>query len=382
MHLLIGGDLAPTQSNVDLFSRGDLVPLLGNELLSLWNSADMRIFNLEVALADKKNPINKCGVNLIAPTSAVNGIRGLNPSLITLANNHILDQGETGLETTVQVLSENGIPFIGIGRNLCEAGNPFITEQDVKIGFYACAENEFTIASETRAGANPFDPLVSLDHIAKLKSQCDYVIVFYHGGKEHYRYPSPYLQKVCRRMVDKGADLVVCQHSHCIGAFENYKNSTIVYGQGNFLFDNTKSEFWKTSLLVKVMINSDKVAVEYMPIIKCGNGVRLADRQNSEEILTSFHERSRQILDNDFIRREYDKLANQMFNDYLESLHGRNAVSRILNKLFRHKRMTRIYSTSDLTRIQNVLECEAHRELMLAGLKEKIGNKTTRESRT
>ena len=43
----------------------------------------------------------------------------------------------------------------------------------------------------------------------ELKKQCDYVIVLYHGGKEHYRYPSPYLQKVCRKIVDKGADIVV-----------------------------------------------------------------------------------------------------------------------------------------------------------------------------
>jgi len=183
-------------------------------------------------------------------------------------------------------------------------------------------------------------------------------------------------------MVDKGADLIVCQHSHCIGAFESYKNSTIVYGQGNFLFDGSKSEFWKTSLLVEVIINSSKITVEYIPIIKCGNGVRLAGEQKAKEILQNFYERSRQILDDSFLKGEYDQFAAQMFNHYLEALHGRNIVSRILNKLFKHKRMTRIYSTSDLTRIQNVLECEAHRELMLAGLKEKIGNKTTRESRT
>ena len=65
----------------------------------------------------------------------------------------------------------------------------------MKIGIYACAENEFTIATDTTAGANPFDPFESLDHIQNLKRSCDYVIVLYHGGKEHYRYPSPYLQK-------------------------------------------------------------------------------------------------------------------------------------------------------------------------------------------
>ena len=119
----------------------------------------------------------------------------------------------------------------------------------------AVCDDEKRLAEENKAGANPFDLLDSPDHIAKLKTECDFVIVLYHGGKEHYRYPSPYLQKVCRKIVDKGADLVVCQHSHCVGCQEEYKDSTIVYGQGNFVFSkNYDDEFWQTSVLVEVEI--------------------------------------------------------------------------------------------------------------------------------
>ena len=91
----MAGDLVPTQLNIELFNNADVITLLGQELLSLWNSVDIRIFNLEVPLTDKKAPIDKCGPNLIAPTSTINGIKALNPSLITLANNHILDQGQS-----------------------------------------------------------------------------------------------------------------------------------------------------------------------------------------------------------------------------------------------------------------------------------------------
>ncbi|MCX7883742.1 MAG: CapA family protein [Caloramator sp.] len=67
MQLLIAGDLVPTKSNLELFNAGDAKSLLGQELYSLWNSADIRIFNLEVPLTDKEEPIPKCGPNLIAP---------------------------------------------------------------------------------------------------------------------------------------------------------------------------------------------------------------------------------------------------------------------------------------------------------------------------
>jgi len=197
MQLIICGDLVPTKSNIDMFISADINTLLGEKLLSIWNSTDVRIFNLEVPLTDIEDPIEKCGPNLIAPTSTIKGIRALNPSLVTLANNHIMDQGIQGLKSTLDILRNSEIPYVGVGDNLTEASKPYIiTKSGLKIGIYACAEHEFSIATDSTPGANPFDPLESLDHIQDLKMKCDYVIVLYHGGKENYRYPSPYLQIV------------------------------------------------------------------------------------------------------------------------------------------------------------------------------------------
>lgn len=375
MQILIAGDLVPTQSNIGLFSNGDITELLGEKLLFLWNEADIRIFNLEVPIVDKENPIAKCGPNLITPTSSIEGIKALNPSLITLANNHILDQGNRGFKSTLNILNKNNIPYFGAGCNIYEASKPYILYKDgFEIGVYACVEHEFSIATKNDPGANPFDPLESLDHIQDLRNKCDHLIVLYHGGKEHYRYPSPDLQKVCRKIVDKGANLVVCQHSHCIGAFENYNGSTIVYGQGNFLFDHSESEFWQTSLLINVTLTAGNMSVEYIPIMKHGNSVRLADKQNSKKILQDFGERSRQILNEGFIQEAYNKFAAQMLNNYLLAFHGNNLFFRVLNKLCRHTLASKLYTKKSMTVIENFVECEAHRELVLTGLKEKIGN--------
>jgi len=373
MNIIIGADIVPTQSNFVLFSNSNVTTLLGDELFSLLNSVDVRIFNLEVPLCDKQDPIQKFGPNHIAPINTVNGIKAINPTLLTFANNHILDQGEKGLKSTKEILNKHKIPFIGVGNNLSEASKPFILEQDgAKIGIYACTEHEFSIATENTSGANPFDPLESFDHIQSLKEKCDYVIVLYHGGKEYYRYPSPYLQKVCRKMVQKGADLSICQHSHCIGCFEQYRNGTIVYGQGNFLFDDCESEFDKTSLLIKVSI-SDKFQVDYIPIMKVGNGVRLAEGQVYEKILSSFRKRSLAILKKGFIEQQYSKLALKNLDSYLQRFSGfskwlSHIDRRLLNGMFMNKK----YNKKQLFAIQNYIECEAHRELIIAGLKNKI----------
>lgn len=369
MRLIIGGDLVPTNSNIDLFNNSDIKSLLGEELLSVWNSADIRIFNLEVPLTDTIDPISKNGPNLIAPESTINGIQALQPSLITLANNHILDQGIQGLKSTEKLLDINRIPYTGIGDNILEASKPHIFNmEDLKIGIYACTENEFTIATNNSSGANPFDPLESLDHIENLKAICDYVIVLYHGGKEHYRYPSPYLQKVCRKMSKKGADLIICQHSHSIGCYEKYEKSTIVYGQGNFIFDYSDSEFWKTSLLIQVTIEHD-LSVEYIPIVKDVSGVRLATGNAAEEILNAFKKRSNEILEEGFIEQRYQEFAKTNIQTYLRRLSGFGKwLSRFDRRLLNGILLKRKYNKQQLLSIQNFIECEAHRELLTKGL--------------
>lgn len=374
MSIIIGADLVPTESNFSLFEKGDAKSLVGEELLGVLNSAAYRIFNLETSLADKKTPIKKCGPALIAPTKTVEGYKALGVDLLTLSNNHIMDQGEEGFKSTIEALNKAGIANVGAGDNIESAQKPYIFDfAGKKVGVYACAEYEFSIADEKNSGANPFDALDSLDHIAELKKQCDFVICLYHGGKEHYRYPSPYLQKVCRKIAEKGADLVVCQHSHCVGCYEEINGSTIVYGQGNFLFDMQNNEFWNTSVLVSVDENFE---ISYIPLEKNGNAVKLAEGEKAKEILAGFESRSEEIKIDGVIEKKYGEFAEKMKENYLLTFSGVNRtgfVFRVLNKLTGGKYLKQMlkkkYTSEKSLAIENFIECEAHRELLLFGLK-------------
>lgn len=376
MSILIGADIVPTKSNIEQFNKGDAAFLVGSELLKILNDADYRIFNLEVPLTDVCSPIDKCGPNLIAPPSTINGYKSIGVDFVTLANNHILDQGEQGLLSTCDLLRKNNIAYCGVGDNLNLAKVPYVFEiSGKKIGIYACAEHEFSIATENSVGANPFDPLESFDHVSSLKQEVDYVIVLYHGGKEHYRYPSPNLQRVCRKFVKSGADLVVCQHSHCIGCEEKYLDGTIVYGQGNFLFDDSESEFWQTSLLIQI---DNDCQISYIPLIKKGKSVRLASENDSNKILESFFGRSEEIKTDGQIENKYNEFSQKMIDGYLLKLSGtgKSFVFRVMNKLTKQKYGKWILKNKikkqQLLQIQNILECEAHRELLKVGIINKV----------
>lgn len=107
MYFLIGADLVPTDSNIELFKKADTETLLGRELSELLYGATYKIFNLEVPLTDEATPIPKCGPNLISPRACIEGYKGMRVDALTLANNHILDQGVQGLNSTVEVTVQN-----------------------------------------------------------------------------------------------------------------------------------------------------------------------------------------------------------------------------------------------------------------------------------
>ena len=371
MKILIGADLVPTDTNEALFSAGDAETLVGKELQELLKSADCRIFNLEVPLTDTKTPLKKSGPALIAPTNTIAGYKALGVDCLTMANNHIMDQKSEGFFSTLKVLDDAGIAHVGGGKNLSEAAKPFILElEGKKIGIYACAENEFSIAGEEKAGANPIDPWESPDHVSALKAKCDYVIVLYHGGKEHYRYPSPGLQKACRKLVEKGADLILCQHSHCIGCEEKYLHGTIVYGQGNFLFDHSTREHWQTGLLVQI---GDNFEISYIPLRKQENLVRMAQGEDAKNILSEFHKRGEEIQDPETLKKHYIAFSKTMGQDYLTILGGKEskpfiAFNKLLGGKLRKRRNKKRYVSRNALAVENYLRCEAHRELLITFL--------------
>lgn len=371
VNILIGSDIVPTKCNEQLFINCNTRELLGSSLIDEINMADYFILNLEVPLTNKSNPISKCGPNLIAREECMHGLKSINSCFYTLANNHIMDQGEEGLLNTIDLLNINNIDYAGVGGNLNSMKHSFLkTIKEKRIGIYCCTESEFSIATHNSSGANPFDPLKSYAHVENLKKQCDLLIVLYHGGKEHYRYPSPNLQKIFRKFSDYGANIVIAQHTHCVGCKEDYNNSILVYGQGNFLFNYKRNEYWNNSLLLKITLDED-FSISFLPLIQTDTGVRMAKEDEKNTILSDFNNRSKQILQPGFLENEYNQLANDRITEYLVALSNNNLILRVLRKIS-NRVLLKIYNRNSLNRILNFIECEAHRELLIRGLKNRL----------
>lgn len=346
---------------------GDLFPKTVQEVPSLEEN-DFCVANLECAITENEHAILKDGPSLKVSTSRVDILKRLGVNLVGLANNHVSDFGVEGLEDTIKILKDNKLDYAGcsLGENSCTK-----TINNIKFGFYFVSEHQYNDK------VNVLDEKRCLSEINELKNKCDFVIVFFHGGKEYYKYPTPLQQTNCHKFVDSGADYVVCQHSHCVGCKETYKNAEIIYGQGNFVFPYRDNEHFKTGMIIKLELDENKKykssfipTVHYEPEI-----VRFATEEEANKILQGFEKCSADLKETGS-EKLYDALVEQYGLDFLYRLFnkGKLYVRLDTSRLFKNKMLKRYIKKNQkyLLYLYNYFNCETHVEYIKAILEKQI----------
>lgn len=325
MKIIIGADLVPMGASVEGLGSGASseqafidgnVELLFTDVLPLMQNADRTIVNLECALTTADTDIKKFGPNIKASPKCAQTLKKAGVTDVALANNHVFDFGKAGLEETLRVLDEAGLPYMGVGYNDTDSRNIYyIKEQGKTVAVVNVCEHEYTYALPDRVGANPFDPFLTMADIRTAKKNASCVIVLYHGGKEHCRYPSPRLRNACQEMANNGADVVIAQHSHCIGCYENYNGAHILYGQGNFHFAmGDRGELWNTGLVVELNIDKE-VGVKFYPFESKGASITLAKGERYQQIMDSFQKRNEELLNGEW-RKGWNAFCQSMRETY------------------------------------------------------------------
>lgn len=318
MKTLFLGDVCPTKKTAELFSKKDINTLF-SDTVSLFKGNDFNFINLECALTDSDDAIEKYGPNLKGPYETAEVLKELGVNCCGLSNNHVFDFGTQGVRDTIDALEKNNLCYTGFGENYEDSRKNFVLEANgEKICVITVCEHEFSYALQDRMGSRPYDEYDTMEDIREAKKDSDRVVVIYHGGKELCRYPSPRLLKLCRAMAKNGADMVLCQHSHCVGAYENYNGCHILYGQGNFNFVGlNKSEEWNTSLAVKYDTVSGEI--EFIPVKVNDCGIELAKGAESEEIMSGFKKRNAEVLSGEWING-WRAFCESMKDVYLDSV--------------------------------------------------------------
>jgi len=349
MKTLLVGDICPTVYSTPYYKEKN-IPALFGDTVTLFENKDLVFANIECAITESENKIMKFGPNLKAPLETAEMLKELGVTVCGLSNNHIFDFGKEGAIDSINAIKAAGLDYTGFGENYEDSRRDYVFEKDgEKVCIIAVCEHEYSYALEDRMGSRPYDEYDTMEDIRAAKAKYDRVLVMYHGGKEHCRFPSPRLVRAFRAMARAGADVVLGQHSHCIGCYEYYEGCHLLYGQGNYHFVKpsfmTVAESWNTSLAVRYDTVTGEV--EFIPLVNTDEGgIELAKGEEKKEILDRLEACSKKLASGEW-RAEW-----HTFCESVAPMYGKN-IDDFPRPLFE-------YSTV----LGHYLDCEAHTDVL------------------
>jgi poly-gamma-glutamate synthesis protein (capsule biosynthesis protein) len=178
-------------------------------------------------------------------------LRVARPDVCTLANNHVLDFGGSGLAETCAALADAGIPYTGAGRDAGEAGKPVITTiagSGGRVITYSYGSPSSGVppdwaATVDRSGVNllpALTPEMADDIIGRAqqeRSNGDIVVVSVHWGSNWGYGLSAEQVEFAHRLIDGGVDVIHGHSSHHVRPIELYRGKLILYGCGDLIND-------------------------------------------------------------------------------------------------------------------------------------------------
>jgi poly-gamma-glutamate synthesis protein (capsule biosynthesis protein) len=169
-------------------------------------------------------------------------------------------------------------------------------------------------------------------------------------------------------MVESGAGLVVCQHSHCVGTSESHNGGTILYGQGNTVYGyRPKSPDWNQGLIVRISLSENGQAeaqVEYLPILADTSGIDLMPPDRAAQLLRAISERSQRINDQAFVKESWRCFCISRQAHYLPLLLGHGRIANFANRKLKNAIVNVLFSRKRMRITMNLIRCEAHREVV------------------
>ena len=230
------GDVIVSGEWETVADEGRLATVLG-DLAALGADDDLRFGCFETTLEAGAGVIPKEPRGIGRPEVLAECLATLDFDGVSLANNHAFDGYWEGFEAVCQLLADSETASFGAGADSRAAAAPWRVErQGIRFGWLGYTALDTTpshVASSDGYGVNPLVEEKALAEVARLSRDVDHVIVSLHWGGEYFPIPAPEAITFARRLIDRGARLVVGQHAHVVQGVEVHGDGVIAYNQGS-----------------------------------------------------------------------------------------------------------------------------------------------------
>ena len=272
VHVSFAGDICLTEDGfvIDHYDAvgQNLSECITDDIRTITNAADIFVLNHEYPVSTRGTALAGKYYTFRANPEREQILKELGCDLVSLANNHIYDYGPDAFLDTLQILKEEGIPYMGAGENLAEAKKPvYFTVNGIKIGFLAANRSEKIIYTPEAGEDSPgvvrmYDTQMMDEMIREASAQCDYLIAYVHWGTEDSPYYEEYQREIAKEFFDAGLDALIGGHPHVLQGMEYIDGKPVIYSLGDFWF-NSESKY---TTIVNLDITKDGLKnVSFVP---------------------------------------------------------------------------------------------------------------------
>ena len=374
--IIVTGDYCPHLRVEELALEGKHEQIY-NEYYTVLTDKDLSIVNLECPLTDAEEGIEKIGPHLKADPYVIEALKYINVDMVSLANNHIMDFNLTGLIDTKNACERAGIKTVGAGFTIDQASKPaLIKTKNRTIGIINYTENEFSIATKNKGGANPYNIIKIYEGIENLQDKCDIILLIIHGGNEFYSLPNPRFVKELRFFGTLGVSAIICHHTHCYSGYEVYNEVPIFYGLGNFIFDweDMNDDNFRIGYFVKLQFDKyNKCSFTIHPYkqFKERPGLRSLSNIERKKFDQNIKALSRIITNDKLLNDKWEKFCKEKSRYYLESIKGYGRIRKALSRLGLNSGKQREHK--HYLRLLDYIDCESHRDILTNILRKETG---------
>ena len=246
-------------------------------------TADITIGSLETTFAGEDRGYSNYPT-FNSPDSLATALKKIGVDIISLAGNHALDYGYTGLCRTIDVLDNADISHLGTYKTAEDQEKLLIKNvKGLNIAFinYTYGTNGIPVPSGKEFCINLIDKNLIKKQIEQAKSQnVDMIVACMHWGTEYKTTANSEQKELADFLFENGVDIIIGNHPHVLEPMEKRsitledgteKDVFVVYALGNFTADQ-RDEITRDSAILNLNITKNengKISinkVDYVPI--------------------------------------------------------------------------------------------------------------------
>lgn len=286
--------------------------ILSEETVNILKNSNITIANNEFTISNRGEKMPGKYYTFRASPNNLSIYQEMGVDLVTLANNHVYDFGEKAFQDTLEALKTFQIPYVGAGKNIDEAIQPYyFVVNGYKISFLNATRAEKLIltpeaTNDTGGVFRCYDPSLLIQQIKKVRQNSDIVVTLLHWGKEDSTDLEEVQSETAKKYIEAGSDIIIGTHAHILQGIDFYQGKAIIYNLGDFIFNNETKD---TAIFQLTVDNEKNFQYKIIPCQQKDEYTSLATENDKLRIL----EKLRNLSPNVFFEENgnfYEKNTN------------------------------------------------------------------------